>query len=164
MSERLTDLIVGEENEYCSYIANEIQIINKLGKLEDLMEKYGFESVEDLEDTIKKVDGLILKATQGERLNKELEKANKQIRFVEEQLENAIVPKFKIGQEVFLVIDKVEPAKIEKVICTIAKLDDENSTWYSLTDSYGYALRLPEEQVFTTREEAEKRLAELEGK
>lgn len=82
---------------------------------------------------------------------------------LQEQLHNAIVPKFKIGQEVFIVIDKVDKAKVEKIIATISKLDDETFTFYSITDSYGYALRLPEGQIFATREDAEKRLAELKG-
>lgn len=88
---------------------------------------------------------------------------DRQIQYLQEHLKNAIMPKFKIGQEVFIVINKIEKAKVEKVICTIAKMDDENSTWYSLTDIYGYALRLPEEQIFATREEAEQRLKELRG-
>lgn len=46
--ERLTDLIAGNDNEYCTYIATEEQVLNKLGKLEDIMEKYGIESEQEL--------------------------------------------------------------------------------------------------------------------
>lgn len=77
--------------------------------------------------------------------------------------DQAIMPKFKIGQEVFMVIDKIEKGKIEKVIATVSKSEEESFTLYSLTDSYGYALRLPEEQIFATKEGAEKGFAELKG-
>ena len=77
--------------------------------------------------------------------------------------EKAIVPKFKIGKEIYFVIDKVEKGKIEKVFITVSKNDDENSIFYSITDIYGYALRLPEEQLFATLKEAEKKLQELRG-
>lgn len=52
------DYYANPENEICkldvendSHISQAIR--NKLGKLEDLMEKYGIESIEELEDTIK---------------------------------------------------------------------------------------------------------------
>lgn len=86
-----------------------------------------------------------------------------QIQALQEQLKNAIVPKFKIGQEVYMVIDKVEKAKVEKIICNVARLEDETYTLYSLTDSSGYALRLPEEQIFATQAAAEQRLRERQG-
>lgn len=64
-----------------------------------------------------------------------------------------IETKFDIGQECYALIGKdIEKVKIEKVIATISKLQDETFTFYSITDSYGYALRLPEEQIFETDE------------
>ncbi len=85
----------------------------------------------------------------------------KLINELQHQLKNAIVPKFKIGQDVFIIIDRVEKAKIEKVIYTIAKVDEESSVFYSITDSMGYALRLPEEQISETKEKAKQKLTEL---
>ena len=83
---------------------------------------------------------------------------------LEEQLKNSIVAKFKIGQKCYIRIDKeIEYAKIEKIIITIGKYDEECSVYYSITDSYGYALRLPQEQLFTTKEEAQAKLEELKG-
>ena len=79
------------------------------------------------------------------------------------ELKKAIVPKFKVGKEIYFVIDKVEKGKIEKVFITISKNDDENIIFYSITDTYGYALRLPEEQVFTTEQEALEKLKEVQG-
>ena len=96
-----------------------------------------------------------------------IEKQQKRIAELEQELaelkENAIVPKFKVGKEIYFVIDKVEKGKIEKVFITVSKNDDENSIFYSITDIYGYALRLPEEQLFATLKEAEKKLQELRG-
>lgn len=73
----------------------------------------------------------------------------------------SIKTKFDINQEVYTIIDKVEKMKIEKVFASVGKLEDENLITYSVTDSYGYALRLPEEQLFATKEEAESKLKEL---
>lgn len=52
-------------------------IYTKLGTLEDVMEKFGIESVEDLEDTIKNVERLLIKATQCKRLNRQIDKLTK---------------------------------------------------------------------------------------
>lgn len=92
---------------------------------------------------------------------------DKRIAELEQELaelkEKAIVPKFKVGKEIYFVVDKVEKGKIEKVFITVSKNDDENSISYSITDTYGYALRLPEEQVFATEQEALNKLKEIQG-
>lgn len=156
MSERLT---VKQSGVYF-YDVDDMNVGDKLGQLEDIMEKHGFESVEDLEDTIKKVDGLIIKATQSKRLNKELEKAKHQIRSLEEQLKNAIVPKFKIGQEVWVVDSVFNGGVIQANINSICISKGE----ICYTSSAPLPYYLYEENIFATREEAEARLAELEGK
>lgn len=66
-----------------------------------------------------------------------------------------IETKFDIGQECYALIGKdIEKVKIEKVIATVGKLEDETLTMYSITNKYGCALRLPEEQLFKTEEQA----------
>ena len=63
--------------------------------------------------------------------------------------------KFDIGQECYAVIGKdIEQVKIEKVVVTLGKSEDDSFTLYSITDSLGYACRLPEEQIFKTKEQA----------
>lgn len=72
-----------------------------------------------------------------------------------------IKTKFDIEQECYALIGKdIEKVKIEKVIVTVGKLEDETFTFYSLTDKYGYALRLPEEQLFETEEQAKEMKSE----
>lgn len=95
--------------------------------------------------------------------NKQKEK-DQRIAELEEQLKNAIVPKFKIGQECYALLGKdIEIVKIHKIIADIAKLEDETFTRYSITDSNGYACRMVEEQIFATEEEAKAKLKEIQG-
>lgn len=72
--------------------------------------------------------------------------------------------KFNIGQKVYFIIDSVEIGRVEKIRATISKDEEENSVFYSITDTVGYALSLPEEQICLTEKEALHKLAELEGK
>lgn len=96
-----------------------------------------------------------------------LEQKDQRIAELEQELaelkEKAIVPKFKVGKEIYFIIDKVEKGKIEKVFTTVSKNEDENSVFYSITDTYGYALRLPEEQVFATEQEAQEKIKGMKG-
>lgn len=65
-----------------------------------------------------------------------------------------IETKFDIGQECYIFIGKdTEKVKIEKIIATIGKFEDETLTMYSITNKYGYAFRLPEEQLLAPNEQ-----------
>ena len=72
-----------------------------------------------------------------------------------------IETKFDINQEIYFVIDNVEKGKINGIYPCIKEIEDECFTNYGITDKYGYALRLPEDQIFATREEAEAKLKEI---
>lgn len=97
-------------------------------------------------------------------LKSEKENLMRTLEEASEELECAIVPKFKIGQNVWSIInDKIGEANITKITAVEGSFREENTINYSITDSYGYALRLPEEQLFATLEEAEKKLQELRG-
>jgi len=76
-----------------------------------------------------------------------------QIRSLEEQLKNAIVPKFKIGQEVFYL---GRDAKIYSYI-----IDHIEGLYFRYCDNNNCYLY--EEDLFATKSEAEQRLAELKG-
>jgi hypothetical protein len=79
------------------------------------------------------------------------------IKELEEQLKNAIVPKFKIGQEVYLAdiyFDKVYGLKISSI--SISKFKDKHF------NNISYDGHL-EESLFASKEEAEKRFKELKG-
>lgn len=77
---------------------------------------------------------------------------------LEEQLKNAIMPKFKIGQEVWFVND-------DKQIYSGAVLSIQKCDWYKqLVYTIGFNGRyIGEEYLFTTKEEAQAKLRELKG-
>lgn len=85
------------------------------------------------------------------------------VKSLEEQLKNAICPKFKIGQEIWDCISK-RYWKVNRI-----ELTEENWEVYRLghdgTEDYNCCIMPNDKDVFfATREDAEARLAELEGK
>lgn len=93
-----------------------------------------------------------------------LNQQDQRIAELEEQLKNSIRPKFKIGQECYVLLGKeIEKITIAGCRIKISKMEDENFTMYSITDSQGYACSVMEEQLFATKEEALKKLEELKG-
>ena len=90
------------------------------------------------------------------RLLDDFESNENKIAELEEQLKNAIVPKFKIGQEVFylkhLVVVK---GKIQDIL-TINNGFHYNFVW----DDYEW---IKDDKVFATKEEAEQRLKEIKN-
>ena len=138
--------------------------IEKLGELEDVLEKYGIESAEELDGVLKPlIDNgelenwkrVIFWKSQNERLKQELA----------ELKQKAIVPKFSLRQTCFIIWENdIMSAQIEKIIMKLSKDEEENSIYYSITNQYGYALRFSEEEIFETKEEAEQKLAEIGGK
>jgi len=84
-----------------------------------------------------------------------------QIRSLEEQLKNAIVPKFKIGQTTWYVslTNNICEFKIKELVYTQC-----NDCRKMITYCDEQCGEMYEYELSATREEAEKRLAELEGK
>lgn len=92
-----------------------------------------------------------------------------------ERLKDAIVPKFKIGQEVFIVntdyyYKKDYKVEKHKIVGIEDKIDRKNTyvRWYSLEfkdcpANYSKRYKFLEKNVFTTENEAEKKLQELRG-
>lgn len=101
-------------------------------------------------------------------LQSQLDQAN-------ERLKGAIVPKFKIGQEVFIVntdyyYKKDYKVEKHKIVGIEDKVDRKNTyvRWYSLEfkdcpASYSKRYKFLEKNVFATETEAEKKLQELRG-
>ena len=75
MDKRLTyrteDGWVGVNDQTNGVVSTNSQAVHRLADIEDIMEKYGIDSVEDLEDTIKNVERLLLKATQCEKVSQD---------------------------------------------------------------------------------------------
>ena len=76
---------------------------------------------------------------------------------LEEQLKNAIVPKFKVGQEIYIVCD----FNINRIVYGWKIADYEYyKQLYIVVNKDGIDW-LPEEKIFATKEEAEAKLREL---
>lgn len=82
-----------------------------------------------------------------------IQEKNQRIAELEEQLKNAIVPKFKIGQEVWYISDtnKVFSFKINNIGGLNFRYYDDDGFW------------LHEEELFATKKEAQAKLEELQG-
>ena len=89
-----------------------------------------------------------------------IQEKNQRIAELEEQLKNAIVPKFKIGQEVFYVVDKYSGILSGEIL--------EIQIWDLKKDNIIYVIEYSgnvhcESVVFATKEEAQAKLQELKG-
>lgn len=127
--ERLTTKIYdnngNQQNIYDWSCVSSLEYNKKLGKLEDLMEKYNCDDIEDLENKLK----------------------------------NAIVPKFKIGQEVWYIDSRMNSfGEIKNKIYSyvIAQIEGLDFRYYGNDGLY-----CNEDELFATTEEAEKKLEEL---
>ena len=128
-------------------------VVDKLGELEDILEKWHIENLDKfLEEQIAKE----------RELNDILWKMEQEL---VELKQKAIVPKFKIGQEVWFVSDpytaryaKVRNIKIEEI--SISSIFVERGVMYAGDDWAG----ISESELFTTKEEAEQKLAKIGGK
>jgi hypothetical protein len=93
-----------------------------------------------------------------------IQEKNKRIAELEEQLKNAIVPKFKIGQEVYVVRNnKILREKIANIgIWQVSNTYDMQLDWEYRTEQC-MAVYIEEKDVFATKEEAQAKLEELKG-
>jgi predicted site-specific integrase-resolvase len=86
----------------------------------------------------------------------------KKIAYLEEQLSNAIVPKFKIGQEVYAIFDKTcwGERMIEVVNAKIIGIIATNKIQYMFSNLADWYI---EENVFASKEEAIAKLEDLKN-
>ena len=118
--------------------------INKLGELEDIMEKYNIEYPNMLDFYLQTINNLNI---QNDNLRTELA----------ELKQKAIVPKFKIGDKVYAIIDTfaytdVFPVEIRDAHLLYEVWDGQDTTKQHFT------------RIFATKAEAEQKLAEIKGK
>ena len=120
-----------------------------------------------------------LKDADKRTIEETLKEKDDKIKQLEQELaelkEKAIVPKFKIGQEVFIIntdyyYKKDYKVEKHKIVGIEDKVDRKNTyvRWYSLefkdcSANYGKRYKFLEKNVFTTETEAEKKLQELRG-
>ena len=154
--------------------------IDKLGKLEDVLEKYGIESVEELDNVLNKNDNILM--ANGIRI---LNDKNKQLETeLAELKQNAIVLPFEFDKPFYKLCPKCNDQQINCEHCAwgrcgfnqcydichkenkgqiiykvIFKKDNCNVSWNAIcfiSEHWG-------EYYFATKEEAEQKLAEIKG-
>lgn len=139
------------------------EIEDKLGELEDVLEKYGIESTEELDGVLKPLidngelenwKSAIFWKTQTERLTQELT----------ELKQKAIASKFEPFQKIYVLIynDEGKCSIIEHIYSGYSvNYCARERIWIQCTDTdNSYMLS----NCFVTKEEAEQKLAEIKGK
>ena len=142
------EISLGETEYTCKkYIIGEA--IKKLGELEDVLEKWHIEDLDKfLEEQIAKK----------RELNDILWKMEQELA---ELKQKAIVPKFKVGQDVFIILDAV--IKDTNINSITIFAGNELSYYCKYVNNERMYLELDEEEIFATKEEAEQKLAEIKG-
>lgn len=148
---------------------------NKLAKLEDMLEKWHIENLEGYIAGLIELRNIAIeeKKTQFKRYIEEVTKREKLEQELAELKQKVIVPKFKVGQEIYVIDDyfKVTSAIIERVIINKEYSISEGETSYvhylaNLGEKYEWDeryLMLYGEEISLTKEEAEQKLAEIKG-
>lgn len=128
------------------------EIFNKLGELEDVLEEFELTSAEDLRNYLNFKGNMAIWEGKLELKNKiaELEQELAELK------QKAIVPKFKIGDKVYGIIDTwaytdVRPVEIRGTHLLYEVWDGEDTTKQHFT------------RIFATKEEAQAKLKELQG-
>lgn len=78
---------------------------------------------------------------------------------LEKQLENAVIPKFKIGQECYLIDNNFNYLRNRAEFNIVRSKIRKQQNWYYV-ENYGVN---HEEDLFATKEEAQEKLKELKG-
>lgn len=125
------------------------KIMNRLGELEDVLEKW---HIEDLDKFIEE------QITEKRELNNILWGMEQDLA---ELKQNAIIPKYQIGQKVFIILDgTVKETNIDSITIFAG---NELSYYCKYVNDKRIYLELAEDEIFTTKEEAEQKLAETKG-
>ena len=128
-------------------------VVDKLGELEDVLEEFELTSAEDLRNHLNFQDNMAI-------WEGELNYKNK-IADLEQQLaelkQKAIVPKFKVGQEIYIVCD----FNINRIVSGWKIADYEYYKQQYIIENKDGIDWLPEEKIFATKEEAQAKLKEL---
>lgn len=118
--------------------------IRQFGRIEDVLEKHDVGSAEEL-DLI--LEGLAKVNQENANLKNELA----------ELKQKAIVPKFKVGQEIYIVCDP----NINKIVYGWKIVDYEYYKQQYIVENKDSIDWLREDKIFATLEEAEQKLAEI---
>lgn len=128
--------------------------IDRLAELEDVLEKFNIDDATQLDSILNSIRTNTLIDIQNKEIL-ELENANLRTELAELK-QKAIVPKYKTGDKVYGIIDTwaytdVRPVEIRGTHLLYEVWDGEDTTKQHST------------RIFTTKEEAEQKLAEVKG-
>ena len=182
------------ENEYTCKLHITGEAIKRFGELEDVLEKYNIENIGDLELRLEDIEHYAYQENKQlvdilakygidnlddfikEYSSRNIKLANNNYDLEQELAElkqKVIVPKFKVGQEIYVIDDyfRVTSAIIERVIINTEHSISEGETSYvhylaNLGEKYEWDeryLMLDGEDISLTKEEAEQKLAEIKG-
>lgn len=131
--------------------------IEKLGELEDILESWHIENLEELKTRLHDCQVYHLKNNSNETLIHNLKSELAELK------QKAIVPKFKIGQEVWWIDTRVnsfneQRYRIESYLIDSIVITKEQFRYYG-----DDGLWLGDNELFATKEEAEQKLAEIKG-
>ena len=105
---------------------------------------------------------LTIKVRDLEEVKNELKEKDQRISELEEQLKNAIVPKFKVGDIVYFLSRVFRDEPLEVCSFEVSKISIlKNGIYYSATISGNGSIA--EKECFATKEEAQAKLEELKG-
>ena len=149
-----TEISLGETEYTCKkYIIGEA--INKLGELEDILESWHIENLEELKTMLHDCQVYHLENNSNETLIHNLKNELAELK------QKAIVPKFKVGQDAFIILDAV--IKDTNINSITIFAGNELSYYCKYVNNERMYLELDEEEIFATKEEAEQKLAEIKG-
>ena len=149
-----TEISLGETEYTCKkYIIGEA--IKKLGELEDVLESWHIENLEELKTRLNDCQVYHLENNSNETLIHNLKNELAELK------QKAIVPKFKVGQDVFIILDAV--IKDTNINSITIFAGNELSYYCKYVNNERMYLELDEEEIFATKEEAEQKLAEIKG-
>lgn len=149
--------------------------IDRLGEFEDVLERWHIENLEGYISALIEVRNIAIeeKKTQFKRYIEEVTKREKIEQQLAELKQKMIVPKFKVGQEIYVIDDyfRVTSAIIERITIYRENSISKGETSYvhylaNLGEKYEWDeryLMLDGEDISLTKEEAEKKLAEIKG-
>lgn len=172
--ERLTHKIV-YDNEHYQYVFDynqDVEVGTKLGELEDVLEKYGIENLEEYISALIEARKLAIKEkkTQFKKYIEEVTKREKIEQELAELKQKAIVlPKdLQVGCKIFWANeDGIYSGKLYGVTKDINPNGGFNIWLYCLYNnglSYSHLIKEFGVRLFATKEEAEQKLAQLKGK
>ena len=149
--------------------------IDRLAELEDVLEKWHIENLEGYIAGLIELRNIAIeeKKTQFKRYIEEVTKREKLEQELAELKQKMIMPKFKVGQEIYVIDDyfKVTSAIIERItICRENSISKGKTSYVhylaNLGEKYEWDERyliLDGEEIYLTKEEAEQKLAEIRG-